>query len=213
MKVIIIGCEYSGKSSFANSLSKWGKKHDMSFHLDDHFTIPDTSLSREDRDVMLTLSPAFKERFQRFQAVYHIRILRLERDAIEVGFFSEDAIYGPLYYGYKPDALAIRQGRELEKELPSDTILVHLTASPDIIVKRMENNPHEYQTIRREDIPLLLHKFEEEYGASTIHAKIRIDTTNLSPEEALQEFLTKARPHLASEDLLRIMANEHALLR
>jgi hypothetical protein len=47
-------------------------------------TIPDASLSKEDRDVMLTLSPAFKERFQRFQAVYHVRIVWLERDAIEV---------------------------------------------------------------------------------------------------------------------------------
>jgi hypothetical protein len=73
----------------------------------------------------------------------------------------------------------------------------------------MEISPHEYQIISREDIPLLVQKFEEEYGASTIHAKIRIDTTNLSPEQALQEFLTKARPHLASEDLLRIMANEY----
>lgn len=181
----------------------------MNFHLDDHFTIPDASLSKEDRDVMLTLSPAFKERFQRFQAVYHVRIVRLERDAIEVGFYSEDAVYGPLYYGYRPDALAIRQGRELEKELPSDTILVLLTASSDVIVKRMENSPHKYQIIRREDIPLLLQKFEEEYGASTIHAKIRIDTTDQSPEQALQEFLTKARPYLASEDLLRIVANKY----
>jgi hypothetical protein len=159
MKVTLIGCEYSGKSSFAESLSEWGKKHDMNFHLDDHFTIPDASLSREDRDVMLTLSPAFKERFQRFQAVYHVRIVWLERDAIEVGFYSEDAIYGPHYYGYRPDALAIRQGRELEKELPSDTILVLLTASSDVIVKRMENSAHEYQIIRREDIPPLLQKF------------------------------------------------------
>jgi hypothetical protein len=93
--------------------------------------------------------------------------------------------------------------------LPSDTILVLLTASSDVIVKRMENSPHEYRIIRREDIPLLLQKFEEEYGASTIHAKIRIDTTDQSPEEALQEFLNKARPYLASEDLLRIVANEY----
>jgi hypothetical protein len=94
--------------------------------------------------------------------------------------------------------------------LPSDTILVLLTASPDVIVKRMESSPHEYQIIRREDIPLLLQKFEEEYGASTIHAKIRIDTTDQSPEEALQDFLNKARPHLACEDFLRIIASEHS---
>ena len=74
---------------------------------------------------------------------------------------------------------------------------------------RGENSPHEYQIIGRQDIPLLLQKFEEEYEASTIHAKIRIDTTDQSTEQALEEFLTKARPHLASEDLLRIMENEY----
>jgi len=208
LKVIVIGCEYSGKSAFAESLLEWGRKHDMAFHLDDHFTIPDASLSKEDREVMLTLSPAFKERFQRFQAVYHVRIIRLYRDAIEVGFYSEDTIYGPLYYGYKPEFLAIRQGRELEKELPSDTILVLLTASPEVIAERMRKKPHEYQVVKKEDISLLLEKFEEEFRVSTIHAKIRIDTTNLTPEQTLQEFLAKARPHLASEDLIRIMANE-----
>ena len=208
MKVIVIGCEYTGKSTFAKSLSEWGRKHDMNFHLDDHFTIPDASLSKEDMDVMLTLSPAFKERFQRFQAVYHVRILRLYRDAIEVGFYSEDIVYGPLYYGYRPDALAIRQGRELEKEFPSETILVLLTASPEVIARRMDEYSHEYQVIKKEDVPLLLEKFEEEFRVSTIHAKIRIDTSNLTPEQALDEFLAKARPHLASEDFIRMMANE-----
>ncbi|MBS7609739.1 hypothetical protein KEJ19_04100 [Candidatus Bathyarchaeota archaeon] len=208
MRVIIIGCEYAGKSTLAKNLLEWGRKHDMRFHLDDHFTIPDASLSKEDREVMLTLSPAFKERFQRFQDVYHVRLLRNFRDAIEVGFYSENTIYGPLYYGYKPEFLAIRHGRELEKELPSDTILVLLTASPEVIVKRMEMDPHEYQVIRKEDVPILLQKFEEEFRASTIHAKIRIDTSNRTPEETLQEFLAQARPYLTSEDLIRIMMNE-----
>jgi hypothetical protein len=208
LKVIAIGCEYSGKSAFAKSLLEWGRERDMAFHLDDHFTVPDASLSKEDRDVMLTLSPAFKERFQRFQAVYHVRIIGLYRDAIEVGFYSEDTIYGPLYYGYKPEFLAIRQGRELEKELPSETILVLLTASPEVIAERMEKSPHEYQVIRKGDIPLLLEKFEEEFRASAIHAKIRIDTTRLTPKQTLEEFLAKARSHLGSEDFIRIMANE-----
>ncbi|MEM2926808.1 MAG: hypothetical protein QW220_02105 [Candidatus Bathyarchaeia archaeon] len=208
MRVIIIGCEYAGKSTLAKNLLEWGRRHDIRFHLDDHFTIPDASLSKEDREVMLTLSPAFKERFQRFQDVYHVRILRNFRDAIEVGFYSENTIYGPLYYGYKPEFLAIRHGRELEKELPNDTILVLLTASPEVIVRRMERDPHEYQVIRKEDVPILLQKFEEEFRASTIHAKIRIDTSNRTPEETLEEFLAQARPYLTSEDLIRIMMNE-----
>lgn len=209
MKVIVIGCEYSGKSTFANNLAEWGKKHDMWFHLDDHFTIPDSSLSKEDRDVMLTLSPQFKERFQRFQAVYHVRIMNIFRDALEVGFYSEDTIYGPIYYGYKENFLAIRHGRELEKELPKDTILVLLTASPETIANRMKESPHEYQVIKKEDIPMLLEAFEKEFQNSTIHPKIEIDTTKMSPEQVLDEFLEQARQrHLTTADLTRIMLNK-----
>ena len=209
MKVIVIGCEYAGKSTFALKLVEWGKKHDFWFHLDDHFTIPDSSLPKKDRDVMLSLSPQFKERFQRFQSIYHVRIMNNYRDALEVGFYSEDTIYGPLYYGYEPHFLAIRHGRRLEKELPDDTILVLLTASPDTIRKRMDENPHEYQVIRKEDILKVLKAFEEEFQASTIHSKIKIDTSELEPEQVLKVFLKEARQkHLTSLDLVRILLNE-----
>lgn len=206
MKVIVIGCEYAGKSTFALDLVEWGKKHDFWFHLDDHFTIPDSSLPKEDRDVMLTLSPQFKERFQRFQSIYHVRIMKNYRDALEVGFYSEDTIYGPLYYGYEPQFLAIRHGRRLEKELPEDTILVLLIASPGIIRKRMVEKPHEYQVIKKEDIPILLKAFEEEFQASTIHAKVKIDTSELEPRKVLKVFLKEAQQkHLKSLDLIRIL--------
>ncbi len=204
MKLILIGCEYTGKSTLAKKLVDWGKTHDMQFHLDDHFTIPDASLPDEDRKTMLTLSPQFKERFQRFQDVYHIRILRKYRDAIEVGFYSENTIYGPLYYGYQPNFLAIRHGRRLEKELPNETILVLLIANPSEIIKRMTNHPHTYQVIKQKDIPKLLDQFEEEYLSTTIHAKIKIDTTNLTPDQVLNELLTKARSFLPSDDLIRM---------
>jgi shikimate kinase len=205
LKLILIGCEYAGKSTLAKKLVNWGKSHDMQFHLDDHFTIPDASLPDEDRKTMLTLSPQFKERFQRFQDVYHVRILRKYRDAIEVGFYSENKIYGPLYYGYQSNFLAIRHGRRLEKELPNETILVLLIAIPSEIIKRMTSHPHAYQVIKQKDIPELLEKFEEEYQSTTIHAKIKIDTTSLTPDQVLQEVLTKARCFLPPDDLIRMM--------
>lgn len=177
----------------------------MQFHLDDHFTIPDSSLSDEDRKMMLTLSPQFKERFQRFQDVYHVRILRKYRDAIEVGFYSENTIYGPLYYGYQPNFLAIRHGRRLEKELPPETILILLTASHSEIIRRMKDDPHSYQVIKQKDIPELLAKFEEEYQSTTIHAKIKIDTTYLTANQVLEEVLTQVRCYLPADDLVRMM--------
>ena len=188
---------------------KWGKHRDFNYHLDDHFTIPDSSLSKEDRDTMLTLSPQFKERFQRFQAVYHISVMNQSRDSLQVGFYFEDAIYGPLYYGYDSNAVAIGHGRELEKELPGDTILVLLTASPEVIANRMDADPHEYQVIKRDDIPSLLEKFYQEFQASTIHAKIQINTNELPPEEVLEKFLAETlAKYLTTNDMLRIMMNE-----
>jgi hypothetical protein len=188
---------------------KWGKHRDFNYHLDDHFTIPDSSMSKEDRDTMLTLSPQFKERFQRFQAVYHIRVMNQSRDSLQVGFYFEDAIYGPLYYGYDSQAVAIGHGRELEKELPCDTILVLLTASPEVIANRMDADTHEYQVIKRDDIPSLLEKFYQEFQSSTIHAKIQINTNELPPEEVLEKFLAETRAkYLTPNDMLRIMMNE-----
>ncbi|MCW4053235.1 MAG: hypothetical protein NWE78_08535 [Candidatus Bathyarchaeota archaeon] len=72
----------------------------------------------------------------------------------------------------------------------------------------MKEAPHEYQVIKEQDIPLLLERFEKEFRAATIHAKIAIDTTRLASEQVLEEFLAKANRHLASEDLIRIMMNE-----
>jgi len=205
--LVVIGCEYVGKTAFAERLMGWGAPRGFDFHLDDHFTIPDSSLDKEDRDAMLGLSPAFKERFQRFQAIYHVRLFTLYRDMLELGFYSEDAIYGPLYYGYEPGFLAASQGRELEKELPKNTIIVLLTASRDAIAERMDADPHEYQVIKKKDISMLLESFEEEFTASIIHSKISIDTTDKSPDQVLEEFLRLAKPFLPTDDLIRMLMN------
>ena len=95
MHLIVIGCEYVGKTTFADDLMEWRAPRGFDFHLVDHFTISDSSLSKGDRDVMLGLSPEFKERFQRFQAIYHVRLFSLYRDMLELGFYSEDSVYGP----------------------------------------------------------------------------------------------------------------------
>ena len=181
MYLIVIGCEYVGKTAFAEGLMEWGKPRGFDFHLDDHFTIPDSSLSTEDRDTMLGLSPEFKERFQRFRAIYHVR----------------------LYYDYEPGFLAASQGREL----PKNTIMVLLTAAEETISERMEADPHDYQVIKKEDIPMLLEKFEEEFTASTIHLKITIDTTDKTPAQVLDEFHRLAKPFLPTDDLIRMLMN------
>ena len=47
---------------------------------------------------MLTVSPGIKERFQRFQLVYHIRLMHEYEDILLGGFHIEEQVYGPKYY-------------------------------------------------------------------------------------------------------------------
>lgn len=187
MRVIVVGCEYTGVTTLIEGILDWGHERDINHHLDDHFTIPDRQhLAPEDMETMVNLSPALKERFQRMQLVYHIRLLHRFDHILLGGFHIEEAIYGPLYY--YPGGVA-SEIREYEEEMPKNAILVHLTASPEVIQKRMETDPHEYSLIKKEDIPTLLDRFQEEFDASLIPNKIQIDTSDLAPEGLLQTFL------------------------
>jgi len=71
----------------------------------------------------------------------------------------------------------------------------------------MDADPHEYQVMKKEDIPMLLERFEEEFTASTIHSKISIDTTDKTPDQVLDEFLRQAMPFLPVDDLIRMHMN------
>lgn len=190
MRGIVVGCEYTGVTTLIEGLMDWGHERGINHHLDDHFTIPDRQhLAPEDRETMVNLSPALKERFQRMQLVYHIRLLHRFDHILLGGFHIEEAIYGPLYY--YPGGVA-SEIREYEEEMPKNAILVHLTARPEVIQGRMETDPHEYSLIKKEDIPMLLDRFQEEFDASLIPNKLQIDTSELAPEALLQTFLNQS---------------------
>ena len=134
MRVIAVGCEYSGVSTLIDQVHQWGLSRGISHHLDDHFTIPDAyHLSDEEQLAMLAMLPAIKERFQRFQIVYHVRLLHRYRDILLGGFHIEEKVYGPKYY-YPGIDIDIR---EYEPDMPDDTILVHLYAE-----RRNNPRPH-----------------------------------------------------------------------
>ena len=190
MRIIAVGCEYTGVTTLLEGLMAWGHEQNISHHLDDHFTIPDCQhLAPEDMVAMVNLSAALKERFQRMQLVYHVRLLNQYEHILLGGFHIEESIYGPLYY--YPGAVASHI-REYEEEMPEDTILVHLTAKTEIISARLEASPHEYSLIRKSDIPILKSRFQEEFEASLIQYKISIDTSDLTPEQLLETFLKVA---------------------
>jgi thymidylate kinase len=206
MRLIIIGCEYTGKSTLLNSLAQWGRKQGIHFHLDDHFTIPgEQHLGEEDKKAMVNLTPTLKERFQRFQVYYHIDVAHKNQNIILVGFHIEEVIYGPLYYY---PSHQVGYAREVEEKMPSDTILILLTASPEVIAKRMEERPHEYNVIKKEDIPTLLNRFSEEFNRSLIQKKFRIDTSNLTPEDLFEQFMSSVVNHLSAEELLRMLVRK-----
>ena len=99
MRVVAVGCEYSGVSTLIDRIYAWGRERGINHHLDDHFTIPDAShLDEEEQRAMLDMLPAIKERFQRFQIVYHVRLLHRYEHILMGGFHIEEAVYGPRYY-------------------------------------------------------------------------------------------------------------------
>lgn len=199
MRVIVVGCEYTGVTTLIDGINEWGNARGIHHHLDDHFTIPDAyHLSPEEQQGMIDMLPAIKERFQRFQIVYHVRLLHKFDHILLGGFHIEEVIYGPRYY-YPGINIEIR---EYEPEMPEDTILAHLTARPEVIRARMASHPHPHPVVPAEDVPAILERFREEVARSWIHRKMTIDTSDLTPAQLLETFLVRSVPHLNTRDAL-----------
>ena len=203
MRIIASGCEYSGVPTLLDGLHDWGQEHGVDFHMDDHFTIPDAyHLSTEEQHAMLDLLQAIKERFQRFQIVYHVRLINNYEHILLGGFNLEEEVYGPLYYY---PGLTVSDTRKYESEMPADAILVHLHARPEVIEKRLAQAPHPHTIIQKDHIPKLLDRFASEYRQSWIHHKIEIDTSDLTPDHLLATFFNKAAPHFNTRDALFLL--------
>jgi len=197
MRVIVVGCEYSGVSTLINGIFEWGVEQDIHHHLDDHFTIPDAfHLTEEEQQGMHDMLPAIKERFQRFQIVYHVHLLHKFEHILMGGFHIEEMVYGPRYY-YPGKNIEIRG---YEPDMPEDTILVHLYARPEVIRERMVSNPHPHSLVPSEDVSEVLEQFADEYRRSWIGRKFAIDTSDLSSDQLLETFLKQSVPHLNSSD-------------
>jgi hypothetical protein len=206
MRVILTGGEYAGKSALATGLHRWGLDHGFQFHMDDHFTVPDASLrTDEERRYAQGAPPAMKERFQRFQIYYHLHLLHVYDDICLVGFHSEEAVYGPRYY-YPGMRLSQDYHRQIEKEFPQDTILCLVSARPDVIRSRMSTAPHTYQLVPEADVEEVQAAFEREFAACWLKRKIRLDTSDLAPDQVVATFLSAAKRYLLERDLVRLQA-------
>ena len=197
MRLIVVGCEYAGVTTLIEGISQWGSERGILHHLDDHFTIPDAyHLSKEEQQGMLAMMPAIKERFQRFQIAYHVRLITKYDDILMGGFYFEEAVYGPKYYYPGQNSPPI----DFEADLPKDVILVHLHAKPEVIRSRMQSDPHPHQLVAAEDVEEILEKFETAVRASWIRRRFAIDTSYLTPESLLQTFMDRSVGYLTAED-------------
>ena len=203
MRLIVVGCEYTGKTTLLQGLMEWGLRRGIRYHLDDHFTIPDCQMLRteEDRAVMIGLPEIIKERFQRFQVAYHVRLLNKFEHITLGGFHIEETVYGPRYY-YPSIGRVAEDARAWEAGMPADTILTLLTARTETIEERMATAPREYPVVPKADIQTVLDEFQAQFGASWLKRKFRIDTSDLTPEGVLDAFMTASFPHLTERDML-----------
>ena len=202
MRLIIIGTEYTGKTTLALALRQWGLERGIQHHMDDHFSIPDCQMlkAKADQEIMLGLPQILKERYQRFQLAYHVRLNNKYEHIILVGFHIEERIYGPRYY-YPDVGRAGETPNAWEAGMSSDSILVLLHADPDVIAKRMEEDTHDYPVVPKEDIEEVQAEFQHEFRRSWFMRKFQIDTSDLAAGDILDTFLKASVPHLNERDL------------
>ena len=222
MRLILIGCEYSGTTTLAHAINGWTKKTmGKEFTLiHDHFKLPDTKphgpeLTEAEVAQFAALSPRMTEVIQRHNLYYHTPSESSGgEDFLGIGIHIDEAIYGPLYYGYGgPGSMGDRGmiAKNLEHRIlkfAPETILILVKASPKVIAKRMKKNPHKYPLVPEQDIGEVLQKSEEAYQNSLIRAKITLDTSTATVDETVAEFAEKIQPYLSESELMRLLLSQ-----
>ena len=102
MRTIFVGIEYAGKTTLIQLLSEYYRHRQQGIHGDDHFTIPDSTLSPESRQLMVGFPRDVKERMQRMQIHYHVEVIRNYANTLISGWHMEEAVYSAAY-GDDPD--------------------------------------------------------------------------------------------------------------
>ena len=225
MKIILAGIEYVGTTTISRMLSDWklkvmGEPFFMGL-IHDHSKLPHTSghpddATMEEQQQILDLSPKLKEMLQRQSLVYHLPAPKVAIDKIYVGYHLDDTVYGPIYFDYggpkEPQGgPRTRYARYIEKEIIKsypNTILIHLTSNKDTILERMENQPHENQIIRRDDIDLIIEQFQSEFDKSLLQNKFTINTKDQSIKQTTSAVLEGILKYGTSEDLARLKINK-----
>ena len=171
MRLLLIGCEYTGKSTLAGNISRWMIEtlgvSLVRWH--DHFVVPrldshtiiraegsDAAIGKAEHDLntdddeeqIMSLRPNVLEQLQRHNIWRHLHPGLLSADdVLFINFYYAEAVYAPLYYGYgEPGSFADRseRAREWDQEMRAyapDMVLVLLTAAATTVAERMAARP------------------------------------------------------------------------
>ena len=234
MRLLIVGCEYAGKTTLARGISNWmieamglrlvrWHNHFVVPRLDSHMIIhaegdvtavgkeaPDLNTA-EDEEQIMSLRPSVLEQFQRHNIWRHLHpdLFRGD-DALFVNHYYADAVYASLYYSYgQPGSFADRtaRARAWDAELlerAPDVVLVLVRATADAIKERMRGTPRVRGLLKEEDVLHVLDRFDDQYKNSLIPRKFDLDTTDASAGVTFQRFLENVQPHLSNADWLRL---------
>ena len=224
MRLIIIGCEYTGKTTLAAGIKQWLEQcmgHcATSFH--DHFLPwdPEDAGPKGDRieeDLkLLTLNDSrLMGKYMRYVIHYHTHPnFYAKPDHCVVNWYYGDAIYGPLYYGFGgPGESADRQvmARSCDAMVMQDapdTTLVLVKADADVLRRRRRDAARPKPYPLEEDIELVLEQFEEEFRRSLIRRRIVLDTSSTEAPETLEQFVAQIQQYLEPADHLRMLTHQ-----
>ena len=222
MRLILIGCEYVGTTTLAEGIEAWALEN-MGARFNDfhsHWKWPHIAtepVSEEDQALMMRLSPNMKELTMRTNLEYHMHPLFYKMDDHNmVGHYIEEAIYAELYFGYGgPGGIGDRTvtKRSYERtilEYGPGTTVVHLKATPEVIRKRMQEDPHQRGVVQDKDVETVLERFAEAYADAVYFNLVELDTTAATPDETLVEWVEKMDPFWTDIDRMRLLTHGKA---
>ena len=223
MRLIIIGCEYTGKTTLTEGIRKWLEQNmgscTTSFH--DHFLPwdpaeagPKAGRVDADLDILKLNDPTMVEKYLRYVIHYHTHpTFYNSADHCLVNWYYGDAVYAPLYYGYGGSGeyadrqVMARKYEALVMQTAPDTVLLLMKASADAIRRRRREADPPKPYPREEDVELVLQRFDEEYKRSLIRHRMILDTSESTATETLQDFLRGMEPHWTPSDRLRMLTH------
>ena len=217
MRLVIIGCEYSGTTTLGFRIRDWvheelggwvknvhdhGKFPYTVTHEQEYTPVP-SDFTVEEQEQLWALSTRSKETIMRHNVVYHasgMATMTGMRDSLMIGLHIEEAIYGELYLGFegRRDFMSNMEGKILSGG--TDAVLCHVTAGPEVIRRRMAENPHPNGILKDQDVELVLQRFREEFERSRLMHKIELDTSDATVDETMQDFIRQIGPHLTDKD-------------